>query len=80
MNNLKVVLNTQGVRELLESDEMLAVCQEHAEEIAKRCGDGYASGYFKGTDRWKSTVYADSQEARKDNSKNNTIVKAVGSL
>ena len=79
MNNLKVVLNTQGVRELLESDEMLAVCQEHAEEIAKRCGDGYTSGYFKGTDRWKSTVYADSQEARKDNSENNTIVKAVGS-
>lgn len=79
MADVEIVLNPQGVREILESDEALAICQEHAADIAKRCGDGYASAYFKGTDRWKSTVYADSEDARKDNSQNNTILKAVGS-
>ena len=78
MDNLKIVLNTQGVRELLESNEMLDILKERASKISQACGTGYAAGHFKGTDRWKATVYADTNEARRDNSANNTILKAVG--
>lgn len=38
----KIKLNRAGVRRLLKSKEMQAICTEHAEEIAARCGEGYA--------------------------------------
>lgn len=38
----KIKLNSAGVRRLLKSKEMQAICTEHAEEIAARCGEGYA--------------------------------------
>ena len=34
----KIKLNRAGVRRLLKSKEMQAICTEHAEEIAARCG------------------------------------------
>lgn len=36
----KIKLNRAGVRRLLKSKEMQAICTEHAEEIAARCGGG----------------------------------------
>lgn len=41
MSKVVFKLNREGVRELLRSDEMMAVCQEHASAIAGRAGDGY---------------------------------------
>ena len=35
---VKIKLNSAGVRRLLKSAEMQAICTEHAEEIAARCG------------------------------------------
>lgn len=73
----KIVLNYSGVRELLQSDEMQAICDEHAKAIAKRAGDGYESDTYKGKTRVNSAVYADTYEAKLDNMKNDTLLKAL---
>ena len=73
----KIKLNRAGVRRLLKSKEMQAICTEHAEEIAARCGAGYAVDSMQKETRAIATVYPQTAEARRDNYRNNTIEKAV---
>ncbi|WP_179395733.1 hypothetical protein [Lacticaseibacillus absianus] len=71
------VLNRSAVRELLRSPEMQAVLKEQASAIRSRVGDGYKQDIFVGKNRANAMVSADSFEARRDNMKNNTLLKAV---
>lgn len=74
----RIELNPEGVRELLQSPEMEAVCREHAEAIAARAGgDGYSVTTHTGRTRVNASVYAASAKAKRDNMKNNTLLKAV---
>ena len=73
----KIKLNRAGVRRLLKSKEMQAICTEHAEEIAARCGEGYAVDSMQKETRAIATVYPQTAEARRDNDRNNTIGKAL---
>lgn len=76
-NDLEVKLNWDGVGTLLRSNEMKTECLRQASIIQKKCGDGYETGSFMGTDRVKATVFADSIKARNSNLKNNTLLKAL---
>lgn len=73
----KFVLNHGGVGELLKSAAMQSILEEHASEIRKSAGDGYAQDTYVGKSRVNASVYADSYKARRDNLKNNTLLKAV---
>ena len=73
----KIKLNSDGVRKLLKSPEMKAICEEHAATIRDRCGDGYESDSYTGRNRVNARVWASSRKARQDNAKNNTILKAL---
>ena len=73
----KIKLNSAGVRRLLKSAEMQAICTEHAEEIAARCGAGYAVDSVQKETRAIATVYPETAAARRDNYRNNTIEKAL---
>jgi len=77
MADVKIVLNRSGVRELLRSPEMLQICEEHAGDVLGRCGDGYKTDSRTGKNRVNAMVYADTCQARADNLKNNTILKAL---
>ena len=77
MSNVRIKLNKRGVRELLRSEEMKAVCKERAEEIRNRCGDGYDCDAYTGKNRVNARVWASSAKARRDNARNNTILKAL---
>ena len=77
MSNVKIKLNSKGVRELLSSEEMKAICKERAEAIRGRCGDGYECDAYTGKRRVNARVWASSAKARRDNAKNNTILKAL---
>ena len=77
MGKTKVVLNREGVRQLLMSTEMMDICAEHAQATLDGCGTGYAMDTFVGANRVNAMVYADSIAARADNSRNNTILKAL---
>lgn len=79
MAKVRVELNSEGVRELLRSTEMAGVCRDLAGGIAARAGDGYGVSVYTGRNRVNASVYATTKEAERDNLKNNTLLKAVGS-
>ncbi len=79
MSKMRFKLNPAGVRDLLKSPEMQAVLTEKANGIRNRAGDGYASDIYVGKNRANAMVYADSIKAKRDNKKNNTLLKAVKS-
>lgn len=74
----KFKLDYKGVGELLKSQEMGELMAEYAEQIRARCGDGYNVNTFTGKTRVNAMVYAETEEAIRDNYANNTLIKAVG--
>ena len=75
----KVILNYEGIGELLKSDWAADCCTEVAEEIAANAGEGYevAEPHQTGQ-RVAVNVYAATDEARNDNYDNNTLLRAIG--
>ena len=73
----RIVLNTKGVREMLKSDSMRTMLNERAEAIKDRCGEGYEVDSFVGKTRVNAMVSATTYQAKADNLRNNTILKAV---
>lgn len=72
-------LNLAGLNELMKSQEMAAVLDQAANVVAHAVGDGYEIEkahpiQFVGI----SAVHASTYKAKLDNSKNNTLLKAVG--
>ena len=76
----KVVLNRSGVKELLRSQEMMNICTELAYKARSRLGDGYEVTYRKGKNRVNASIIANTAETLDDQLKNNTILKALGSM
>lgn len=77
MANVRIELNSSGVRELLKSKEMLTICEEHAEKACARLGEGYVTSSMTGKTRVNAEVAAESYEAKMDNMNNNSILKAL---
>jgi hypothetical protein len=73
----KFVLNRAGVRELMQSDAVQGILTEKATAIRERCGKGYEQDIYIGENRANAMVWAESFQAKRDNKKNNTILKAV---
>lgn len=80
---VKIELNHKGVEELLMSEGMEGVLSKLGGDIANRAGSGYASEIVTSKDtrgsgsRKKCIIRAESSEAKRDNLKNNTLLKAV---
>lgn len=77
MANLKIKLNHSGVKELLRSNEMMAVCKEHADKALNKLGDGYEVTTHTGATRVNASIIATSYNARRENMENNSILKAL---
>lgn len=77
MSKMQFKLNRQGVANLMKSAEMQAVLNDKATEIRNRCGDGYEQDARVGRNRANVMVYANTYQAKADNLRNNTILKAV---
>ena len=73
----KFKLNRKGVAELMKSAAMQEVLTGYATGIRNRCGDGYTQDIYVGKNRANAMVHADTYQAKRDNKKNNTILKAV---
>ena len=76
MSRVDFKLNRAGVRELLRSGEMASICREHANKVKNAAGDGYEVTTYTGRNRVNASVHAETDEARKDNYENNTVLKA----
>lgn len=77
MSKLEFKLNRKGVAELMKSKEMQEVLREYATNIKNRCGEGYEQDMHIGKNRANAMVSAATYQAKSDNLKNNTILKAV---
>lgn len=75
--NVRFELNRQGVRELMQSDEMMAVVSRLANESLATLGDGYEVTTLVGKTRVNAEIAAVTYQARKENSENNTILKSL---
>lgn len=75
----EIVLNGQGIIELLQSEPMQAIVREVATNIANNVGEGFEVGEAIGHDRCRAFVVAATPEARKACYKDNVLLKALGS-
>lgn len=80
MANVKVTLNRSAVRSLLRSEEVMQVCKDLAYSAQSTLGEGYSVSCKVGKNRVNASIGAVTPEARRENSKHNTILKAVGTL
>lgn len=76
-NQVKFQLNPEGVRELLTSPEMMDICKEYADRAVSSLGKGYEVSTHTGPKRVNAEVAAVTNKARKENSENNSILKAI---
>lgn len=77
MSNVKFKLNGQGVRDLMKSHEMAEICIGYAHNAVGRLGGGYSVNTYLGKNRFNAEVFAETYQAKRDNLKNNSILKAV---
>ncbi len=77
MSKFKFELNRSGVRALMQSAEMQSILKDKANNALNSLGEGYKSDVHVGKNRANAMVYADTYQAKKDNLKNNSILKAV---
>ena len=77
LSKVKIELNSAGIKELLHSDGIKAALSEAGERVQSRAGDGYDAFPVEMPGRSIVRVSATTKEARKDNSDNNTLVRAL---
>lgn len=78
MKVTRVELNSEGIKELLKSPEMLEMCEEQAQRAVNQLPNiGYSAMVYVGETRVNASVHADSIHAKRDNAKHNSILKAV---
>lgn len=77
MAKLKFELNRSGVSDLMKSTEMMAVCKKYASRAMASLGKGYETSTHVGQNRLNVEIEASSYEAKVENSKNNSILKAL---
>ena len=77
MAKVRIELNRAGVREMMRSAEMQGVLEEVASPVMTRLGAGYGQDSRVGKNRCNVSIHADSEEAKRDNMENNTLLKAV---
>lgn len=61
----------------MKSAAMQSVLEKKATSVRNRAGEGYKHDTFVGKTRANAMVYADTYQTKKDNMKNNTLLKAV---
>lgn len=71
-------LNIKGWNEMRRWPSFQAMLKEHAETVCATAGEGYVIQSRMYPDRAGYVVYPDTEEAKKDNYKNNTLLKALG--
>ena len=77
MSKMKFKLNSSGVRQLLQSAQMQTVLEQQASAVRNRAGVGYKQDTYVGKNRANAMVWAETHQAKRDNMKNNTLLKAV---
>lgn len=78
MSKTEIVLNTSEIGRMLKGSEVEAMMASYAGRVSAQAGSGYSSRTHNTGQRIAANIYADTPEARDDNLKNNTLLKAIG--
>ena len=81
MANVEFKLDLAGLNQLMKSGEMQAMLNDAANRIAGSAGDGYeVESAHPISFVAIAAVHASTPQARRDNSENNTLLKAAGGV
>lgn len=78
MSKVRIELNRAGITQILKSPSMRSAVERRARQIAAASGPGYEADSMIGRNRARASVYAKSFRARRDNARNNTILRNIG--
>lgn len=78
MGKVTFKVNYSGVGALLKSSEMQNVLARYGDQVMSKLPAGYEMEISQTEERAKVRISAKSYLARLDNSKNNTLLKALG--
>lgn len=73
-------LNLPGLNELMKSQEMQDVLLEAGKAVAQAAGSDYGAEVHKASYIAISNVYPDSKRAAHENFKDNSLLKAIGTV
>ena len=77
MANVRIVLNRQGVREMLQSRRVLADMERRARAIADAAGPGHVVDSEIGRNRARASVRTATFEAMHAESTDHTLTRAI---
>lgn len=80
MSKVDFKLNLAGLNELMKSPEMQSALQQAGSAVAGSAGVDYGVRVHQASFVAIANVYPDSKEAAADNYKNNSLLKALGSV
>lgn len=80
MSKVDIKLNSAGFLELLTSPEVSELVYEYGEQVAANAGEGYEVQMFGGSWVAIAQVATATDEARKENLENNTLLMALGGI
>lgn len=77
---VEIELNLRGLNQLMKSPEIQAQLQKAGDAVAAAAGKGYGTRVHDANFVSIANVYPDTKEAAHDNYKNNSLLKAIGSV
>lgn len=80
MSDFEFHLDRSGVRQLMQSDEMLQIVSDLGQQVLNQCGEGYEIKNGIGETRAGSTVRVSTPKAYYSNRKHKTLQKALGGI
>ena len=78
MSKVEIELNSAGVKAMLQSQEAMNICKGLADQTRARLGAGYEVTTMVGKYRANASIEAATFAAKRENSKSNSILKALG--
>lgn len=77
MNSITISVDYTAVGKLLRGSDVKNMVKSYADDIAKRCGEGYSSDTYNAGTRVIASAFTDTTEAIQDNAENNTLLKGL---
>ena len=78
MSSGNIVLNSAGLIEMMQSNEMIEILQEKADEIVSKCSGNYDTNSYIGQSRANVSIVTHDWRTYHMNLKNNELLKAIG--
>lgn len=77
MSKVKFELNRAGVREILQSQEIIDVLEGYADEVIRKCDGNYETSAMVGRNRANVSVMTSDSDTYYKNLNDNEVLKAL---